>query len=458
MTRRPDDDRVVVNFADTLVADLPAHGDAIAYRVQADSYRWTAFTADACVGIRCVVEKGFEKPAETASVFTGVFAFDDPGLFERELASALAQPPSSIDPLYVAVASYVRARGGPDALFETRAWHDFGHVDTYYRTRQRLLIDRRAFNDVAVDAGRGVIRKTSTNAVKLRRERDWYLGLPAHLGCVAPRVFGSGESAEGAFLELEFYGYPPLADAYLYGAWDLGAWALALQAVRAVEQRLHHERAPVTGAVSEAILRAMYEDKTSERLGAVIEDPSFAPLRGELDAVIDVLPALSDAVGLCDARPLGIVHGDLCLSNILYDRRNGIVRLIDPRGDFGGLALHGDPLYDYAKLAHSIRGDYDHLVRGLFDLDLGDHGVRLDVHVTPRQRTVKQLFERRMAEWLGDQTARVELIEALLFLTMVPLHADRPRSQLAFLVRGIELVSGLSARLGIAPHELATVR
>ncbi|MGH2874565.1 MAG: hypothetical protein ACRDL5_19160 [Solirubrobacteraceae bacterium] len=54
-------------------------------------------------------------------------------------------------------------------------WHDFGHLDIYYRTRQRFLIDRRAFNEVEVDARRGVIRKTSTDAAKLRRETAWYL-------------------------------------------------------------------------------------------------------------------------------------------------------------------------------------------------------------------------------------------------------------------------------------------
>jgi hypothetical protein len=33
----------------------------------------------------------------------------------------------------------------------------------------------------------------------------------------------------------------------------------------------------------------------------------------------------------------------------------------------------------------------------------------------------------------------VNVIESLLFLSMIPLHADRPRSQTAFLARGLEL-------------------
>jgi len=32
---------------------------------------------------------------------------------------------------------------------------------------------------------------------------------------------------------------------------------------------------------------------------------------------------------------------------------------------------------------------------------------------------------------------------------MVPLHADRPRSQLAFLARGLELLSGVAVKSGL---------
>jgi hypothetical protein len=202
----------------------------------------------------------------------------------------------------------------------------------------------------------------------------------------------------------------------------------------------------------------MYVDKTLERLGPIRADPAFDALRGErltidgtpglgLDGAVALLPDLVEAFGLCAPRPLAIIHGDLCLSNILYDRRNGIVRLIDPRGSFGALGIHGDPLYDHAKLAHSIEGDYDHLLRGLFTLELAPGAASLDVHLTAAQRDVKALYRRRAARTLGPDAARVELITALLFLTMVPLHADRPQSQCAFLVRALGGLSALAAGL-----------
>ncbi|MGH2874564.1 MAG: phosphotransferase [Solirubrobacteraceae bacterium] len=281
-------------------------------------------------------------------------------------------------------------------------------------------------------------------------------GLPAHLAHLTPRILAHGQG----YVDLEFYGYPPLAETYLYGAWDVGAWALALDAIDDVANSLHSEHAELPPLAASAVLRAMYLEKTAERLGDVLADGALAPLRGDglivngrhslgLEAGLAMLGSLADAVGLCAPRPLGIVHGDLCLSNILFDRRNGIVRLVDPRGSFGGLPLHGDPRYDHAKLAHSIHGDYDHIVRGLFDLHLASGAARLEVQLTATQRAVKRLYAERAARRFADNLERVRLIEALLFLSMLPLHCDRPRSQLAFAARGLELLTGVAERAGM---------
>jgi hypothetical protein len=448
--------RLVVNFADTLVPGLPVIGDAIAYRLEADAYRWTAFHTDAEGGIARVVEKDTDKGGDPLPVFVGAFAFADPGAFRDELAAAVSAAVDGVEPLYVAVRRYVAARGAA-ALYAAEVWHDFGHVDTYYRTRQRLFIDRRVFNDIEVDARSGVLRKRSTDAAKLRREVAWYQRLPPPVAMLAPRVLDQGGTADEAFVDLEYYGYPPLADAYLYGDWDLGGWDLALASVEDASRRLHGERLLLSDAECTRALRAMYVTKTEERLASVLSDPAFEPLRGErlvldgrpglgLDGALAVLPELGDALGLCAPRPMGIIHGDLCLSNILYDRRNGIVRLIDPRGAFGELELHGDPLYDHAKLAHSIEGDYDHLLRGLFTLELAPGAARLDVRLTATQRAVKALHRRRADRLLGADAPRAALIQALLFLTMAPLHPDRPASQLAFVVRGLGIVSALARR------------
>jgi Ser/Thr protein kinase RdoA (MazF antagonist) len=454
-------DRLIVNFADTIVGDLPPEGDAICFRRQRDVYRWTTFehTDDGHIG--AVVDKGVAKPdPRQRCVMVGVFAIADVPAFVTELGRAIAHSDCEVEPLFEAVAAYANRRGAGPALFETRVWHDFGHLDTYYQARQRFYLNKRFFNDVEVDTTRGVLRKTSADHAKLAREISWYLELPRDLAHLAPRVLAHSLEGPATFVELEFYGYPPLAEAYLHGNWDPGLWAQAFDALGELVARMRGHTLDVPAETRAAALAEMYEAKTEERCRPLLDDPAFAPLAGEraeingraglgLAGALRVLPALAEATGLHDRDRLSVIHGDLCLSNILFDRRNAIVRLVDPRGSFGPFGLYGDPLYDLAKLAHSIHGDYDHMLHGQFDLEPTTKGVTLSAHVTERQDLVKAQFAPWLAAQAGPDLDKVTLIEGLLFTSMVPLHADRPRSQLAFLARGLELLSGVAVKAGL---------
>jgi hypothetical protein len=134
-----------------------------------------------------------------------------------------------------------------------------------------------------------------------------------------------------------------------------------------------------------------------------------------------------------------VIHGDFCLSNILYDRRNRFIRLIDPRGEFGSIEVYGDYRYDLAKLCHSFEGDYDFFVNDLLELDWRGGELLYSAHLDSRHLEVKRLFRQWIQGRWKDKYAEIKLIESLLFLSMVPLHADRFRSQEAFLARGLEL-------------------
>jgi hypothetical protein len=123
----------------------------------------------------------------------------------------------------------------------------------------------------------------------------------------------------------------------------------------------------------------------------------------------------------------------------LYDQRNRIVRIVDPRGGFGAYDIYGDPRYDIAKLCHSIEGDYDFIVNSLFSLEQADHELNFNVHLQHKHSQIKSLFRKRLLSKWKINYEQIKLIESLLFLSMVPLHADRFNSQLAFISRGLEI-------------------
>jgi hypothetical protein len=454
--------RLVVSFADTFVADLPADGDIVSFRRQEDTQRWTTFSVTNGA-IDTVTDKDVEKQAdESLPIFVGVFAFTQPQLFTELLTDAVNNNSYELDPFYIALTAY--SQRAVMTMHEVQAWYDFGHIDTYYTTRQRFFLNKRFFNAVEVDVTRGVIRKTSDDHQKLANEISWYQSLPATLKHLAPRILNHSLDATNVFVDMEFYGYPPLAEAYLHGAWNVGVWQQVTRALgQTIEMMQQHQSLVGRNCDSERhrLLEAMYCEKTLARTGAIEDSDLFGPLLNEeavingarclgLDGFGELLETVLIKTNLLERDHLTVIHGDLCLSNILFDRRTSIVRLIDPRGSFGdGFSIYGDPLYDIAKLRHSFLGNYDHLVHGKFDLSTTETGVYMHPHLTRRQLALRPHFDKWLTTLAGPNQLRVRLIEALLFITMVPLHADKPQSQQAFLAQGLQLFTGVARQLGL---------
>jgi hypothetical protein len=142
--------------------------------------------------------------------------------------------------------------------------------------------------------------------------------------------------------------------------------------------------------------------------------------------------------------PLGLtlLHGDFCFSNILYDGRAGRLRVIDPRGLDAEqkISAAGDLRYDIAKLHHSAIGQYDSIVAGHYEL--ARHGpldFDLSLPDTPTTRIVAASFSARRFAGLTPDQAAAHPLGILLFLSMLPLHADDPARQTALLANALRL-------------------
>ncbi len=134
-----------------------------------------------------------------------------------------------------------------------------------------------------------------------------------------------------------------------------------------------------------------------------------------------------------------IVHGDLCLSNILYDLPSRVCKFLDPRGSFGTAGIYGDPRYDVAKLYHSIHGLYDFITNDLFDTSIDGTNINLTIRSRPQHRTIQERFEKVFfAEF---DRREILLITGLLFASMPALHYDAPRRQMAMYARALELLN-----------------
>jgi aminoglycoside phosphotransferase len=227
----------------------------------------------------------------------------------------------------------------------------------------------------------------------------------------------------------------------------MDAWRVILRHVL----RVHAEftRYPVQIDQSDAL--EMYVGKTRRRLEMLVNEDSqwedrlsepFVNCDGlHLRNVRELWPSIErTAATLSKTIVPGIVHGDLCFSNILFDFNSQIMRLIDPRGRFGRRTIYGDTRYDLAKIRHSVSGLYDFILADMFQIEETGEGVVTEFVNAQQARKVGELFDGLMEE-AGHDVTEIQFIEGLLFLSMLPLHKENPRRQRMMYYTGLRLLN-----------------
>lgn len=304
--------------------------------------------------------------------------------------------------------------------------------------------DVRAFNHIRSEGG--YFRKSSTNKAKMAAEHRFLRAVPPEVQPYFPHAGEFREEAERASYQVEKVFMFDAGKALINGVFaDRARLAPFLDRLRAYLQ------ACPTRAIGAPEFRRemvrLFVDKPGERLEEARKLAAF----GRLDDICrlegfssfeDLTRQIQDAIrteieAMRDTR-LVFSHGDLCLPNILYDPNTTQLKLIDPRG--GGEAGQAwmPRYYDLAKLSHSFMGLYEVLVCARFDLEL-DEDLRIVLRHRLPAATIDLLREEftRFLEELDCPPARVRLLEASLFISMIPLHYDSSRRMAAELLQGI---------------------
>lgn len=251
---------------------------------------------------------------------------------------------------------------------------------------------------------------------------------------------------------MEYIGYPSLSDLQLYGSHRQHIWNDIFHRLFNMHREFQAFTADANPTSVQQSLEDMYIDKTKRRLDRLRDDDRFQPffeaetvnINGEsfptLSKILDELKDVVAGSSLLSRNSFSIIHGDLCLPNILYDPRNEILKLIDPRGRFGEFKIYGDPWYDFAKLRHSLVGHYEHLINDQFEADSNSEipQISYDIYTTKAQDQRENRFDSILDTEANVALEEIKLIESLLFLSMVPLHSDSYERQLCMLAQGIE--------------------
>ncbi len=106
------------------------------------------------------------------------------------------------------------------------------------------------------------------------------------------------------------------------------------------------------------------------------------------------------------------IHGDCTFSNMML-RNDSEPVLIDPRGYFGFTEIYGDPMYDWAKLYYSLKGNYDRFNLKDFRLTIGENAVDLSIESNHWEDMEQEFFQMS-----GTDPETIKLLHAVIWLSL----------------------------------------
>jgi len=230
-----------------------------------------------------------------------------------------------------------------------------------------------------------------------------------------PAVFPPIETCRG-----QFYSYAFVPGKTLYESNSIAVFSKLLDWLKQNLWKKDASRDPNFTSKAEAF----YKTKTLERLAAYhLKYPGSDISSVVNGAQTPAVSALLEKVPwkkLIEGRP-AFFHGDLQFDNILYAAETGSFVLLDWRQDFGGDTHTGDQYYDLAKLNGGILLSYDFIKKGLFAYVEDGESFTIDFAsrylAAEYQKLLTSFVESEGLDW-----RHVQLLTALIFLNMAPLH------------------------------------
>ena len=328
------------------------------------------------------------------------------------------------------------------ALIPARQWLDFGHLQTFFRSRLAVST-ARSFNTLRMDGL--TARKSSDDEAKMRAEARWLRNVPSDLQIWCARMIETGVADGRGFYLTEYEYLPVLSELFALGQVGAKAWQRIMESCETFLTLCATHKCDEGYGSGDAALRTLTVEKTFERLetlagmGFAIDQPLTFEGR-PCPSLTKIAETLAGGVDLASGRVASVMHGDFCFSNILYSARVRRIKVIDPRGSVDEqISLYGDPRYDLAKFAHSIVGRYDQIIAGRFRGGRSGQDYSLAFEALPAQAWLEAALADIRVDGLNGGSAEIRAIMTGLFLSAPALHADRPDRQQAMIANALRL-------------------
>ena len=325
-------------------------------------------------------------------------------------------------------------------------WEDIGTLEGYMETN-RNNFNCRNFNSLYLD-DLGVMHKRSLYE-KITSEMNWFKEIEnTDFEKLTPKFYENNKFSRE--YGIEYYDYLTLSEYMTFYPLSNYSKITIFDSVLTKLLKIY-EKNKIISLEFNDLFKKILVDKTLRRIKdwnrSDLVDQEKIMINGvEYDGLLVALNKLMLNIEKICKQAIDyvtIIHGDPAFSNILFSPRSLNFKLIDARGNFDIDTIYGDYRYDLAKLRHCYHGRYDEIVNDLFEISEGK-SLNLKFYKDIDYSVYDELMQKNNIN-VND----IELIEALLFISMIPLHNDYPDRQLAFFCQGIKILNNQIKERGL---------
>lgn len=428
----PVDTRTIILFGDTLVQPGIMQPDSFSVGHTSHFAVWGGF--DTTSGTTSFCEQlTLDRDKE---VVAGFFDLSD----GRQFHNCLELEPT----FFSALSRYSSERNLMPVLAER--WMDFGHLHTFYQSRQHELSVRQ-FNEITCD-GYSIV-KTGSPSRKIFCEAKWFIDLPIEIKPFVPEFMGLNTDTNLSY-QIEYLHLPILSEIFVFGALPTSMWSAVFQSCSDLLGLLQN-KCPQEYEMPFDFPARFFDDmvigKTRDRVSEFLTENAIDPdkewlLNGSNTPSINkTLDSIISLIEPTQIKHMAIWHGDFHLANMFFDFRSRRIKVIDPRGmiSSGHFSMFGDARYDIAKLTHSVVGCYDYILANRFSLNFNGNNIDFCLDVPEDYNDICSEFKRMNMGAIAVDRAENYALTAALFFSMIPLHGEDKLRQRAFLANAFRV-------------------
>ena len=348
----------------------------------------------------CMVDKDmkfYDKPITkppTKLAVSGIYKFSDPKLYYKISEEYISRSDESETQFSNILEIYNDEKKLHIYEHPTEAFLDFGTIEQYIQNKN--LPFGRSFNNISFESN-SVFKNSKLNPLKIINEGMWLKHFPVNQNLIPKLIDINIKDAE---IEIDLVSGFTLRELLLYYDNSNNLW-----------EKLFKKLKMFMNDCSE------YQFNTDEFWRKIFDKTVSRSGEGE-NEFLDYFKKLILESEF--SQQTTVFHGDLVLSNIIYEPNRENIKIFDPMGD-----IYGHWVYDLAKLGQCVLGNYDLIDSEMYISEKNFYRL-FSTDRNEIQRLFLEIFNKEIE--LITPKFLYALI-ASLYLSLIPLHSHNSQNQ-----------------------------